>query len=53
MNRWLQNFAYRTELSWVTFAIAGVAALLIALVTVFYQAYAAATRNPVAALRYE
>ena len=53
MNRWLQNFAYRTELSWITFAIAGIAALLIALVTVFYQAYAAATRNPVAALRYE
>jgi putative ABC transport system permease protein len=53
MNSWLQNFAYRTHLSWITFAFAGLAALLIALVTVFHQAYAAATRNPVEALRYE
>ena len=53
MNSWLQNFAYRTHLSWFTFAAAGVAALLIALTTVFHQAYAAATRNPVEALRYE
>ncbi len=53
MNNWLQNFAYRTNLSWLTFATAGLAALLIAMATVFYQAYAAATRNPVEALRYE
>jgi putative ABC transport system permease protein len=53
MNRWLENYAYRTRLSWHTFAFAGMAALVIALITVFHQAYVAATRNPVEALRYE
>ena len=53
MNRWLQNFAYRTDLSWWIFALAGVMALGIALLTVSWQSWQAASRNPVEALRYE
>lgn len=53
MNKWLQNFAYRTELSWWIFALAGVIALGIALLTVSWQSWRAARRNPVEALRYE
>jgi putative ABC transport system permease protein len=53
MNRWLQNFAYRTELSWWVFATAGLLALIIALLTVSWQSLMAARRNPVEALRYE
>ena len=53
MNRWLQNFAYRTELSWWIFAFAGVIALGIALLTVSWQSWRAARRNPIEALRYE
>ncbi len=53
MNRWLQNFAYRTELSWWIFALAGIAVLGIALLTVSWQSWQAARRNPVEALRYE
>jgi len=53
MNKWLQNFAYRTELSWWIFAIAGLIALIIALLAVSWQSWRAATRNPVEALRYE
>ncbi len=53
MNRWLHNFAYRTELSWWIFALAGVMALAIALLTVSWQSWRAASRNPVEALRYE
>jgi len=53
MNKWLQNFAYRTEQKWWIFALAGLIALGIALITVSWQSWRAATRNPVAALRYE
>jgi putative ABC transport system permease protein len=53
MHKWLEGFAYKTELSWWIFGIAGVAALVIALVTVSWQSWRAATRNPVEALRYE
>ncbi|MCX6236211.1 MAG: ABC transporter permease [Bacteroidia bacterium] len=53
MNRWLENFAYKTELSWWIFALSGVLALGIALLTVSWQSLKAATRNPVEALRYE
>ena len=53
MNKWLENFAYKTELSWWIFALAGVFALGIALLTVSWQSWRAATRNPVEALRYE
>ncbi|MDD4639401.1 MAG: ABC transporter permease [Bacteroidales bacterium] len=53
MQKWLENFAYKTELSWWIFALAGLLALGIALLTVSWQSWKAATRNPVEALRYE
>ncbi len=53
MNKWLENFAYKTTLSWWIFALAGLLALGIALLTVSFQSWKAATRNPVEALRYE
>jgi putative ABC transport system permease protein len=53
MNIWLKNFAYRTTLSWWIFALAGMIALGIALLTVSWQSLRAAMRNPVEALRYE
>ena len=53
MDRWLQDFAYRINIGWEIFAIAGVLALLIALITVSYQAIRAALANPVDALKYE
>ena len=53
MNKWLQDFAYRTEISVWVFVLAGVAALLIALLTVSYQAVRAAVSNPVKSLRTE
>ena len=53
LGSWLQNFAYRIGLSWVIFATAGLAALVVAMGTVGFQAYRASTKNPVDALRYE
>jgi putative ABC transport system permease protein len=53
MSKWLENFAYKTELSWWIFALAGILALGIALITISWQSWKAATRNPVEALRYE
>jgi putative ABC transport system permease protein len=53
VHRWLENFAYKTDLSWWIFALAGLLALGIALLTVSWQSWKAATRNPVEALRYE
>jgi ABC-type antimicrobial peptide transport system permease subunit len=53
LNQWLQDFFYRTELSWWIFVLAGVATLLIALVTVGVQTVRAALRNPVESLRSE
>jgi len=53
MNRWLENYAYRIELNWWIFAIAGFIALAIAMITVSWQSWRAAARNPVEALRYE
>ena len=53
MQKWLQNFAYKTDLSWWIFALAGCLAMIIALITVSWQIYVAARRNPVEALRYE
>jgi len=53
MNKWLENFAYKTTLSWWIFALAGLLALGVALLTVSWQSWRAATRNPVEALRYE
>ncbi|MCG6189788.1 ABC transporter permease [Maribellus maritimus] len=53
MNKWLENFAYKTNLSWWIFALAGLLALGIALLTVSWHSWRAATKNPVEALRYE
>ncbi len=53
MNKWLQRFAYRVNLNVWIFIISGLAALIIALLTVSYRAIKAATANPVDSLRYE
>ena len=53
MDRWLQDYAYRIEIGWVMFATAAVIALLIAILTVCYQAIKAAMANPVDSLQYE
>ena len=53
MNKWLQNFAYHTSMSWWIFILSGGIALLIAMLTVSYQAIRAATANPIETLRYE
>jgi len=53
MHQWLQDFEYRTNISWWVFALAGAAALLIALITISFQAIKAAIANPVRSLRSE
>ncbi|HMB93500.1 MAG TPA: hypothetical protein VKP65_21790, partial [Rhodothermales bacterium] len=53
MNRWLEDFAYRTEIGAGVFLLAGGLALLITLLTVSYQAIKAALADPVESLRYE
>jgi putative ABC transport system permease protein len=53
MNHWLENFAYRIEIGWAVFVLSALIALLIALLTVGYQAVKAANANPVKSLRYE
>lgn len=53
MHKWLQKFAYKTELSWWIFAVAGLTALVITMLTVSWQSWRAATRNPVESLRSE
>ena len=53
LDRWLQDFAYRIEISWSIFLLAGSLSLAIALLTVSYQSIKAAATNPVKTLRYE
>lgn len=53
MNRWLQNFAYRTPVGIVPFVLSGALALAVALLTVSYQAARSAVSDPVRSLRYE
>lgn len=53
MHQWLQDFAYRTEMSWWVFALAGLSTIVIALLTVSFQALKAAIVNPVESLRTE
>jgi putative ABC transport system permease protein len=53
MHKWLENFAYKTELNWWIFALAGIIAIGITLLTVSFQSWRVATRNPVESLRYE
>ncbi len=53
MHKWLENFAYKTSLSWWIFVLAGSTAIMITLITVSLHSWGAAIRNPVEALRYE
>jgi len=53
LNKWLQNFAYRINISGLTFVLSGALALVIAMLTVSYQAFRSANINPVKTLRYE
>ncbi len=53
MNKWLQDFAYRVDIGWWVFVVAGLLAVLIAVITVSYQAIKAALANPVESLRSE
>lgn len=53
MTKWLEDFAYRIEIEWWMFAVAGLASVLIALVTVSWQAIRAAVANPIKSLRTE
>ncbi len=53
MHKWLENFAYKISLSWWIFALAGAMALGIALLTISWHSWKAATENPIEALRYE
>ncbi|PWI30045.1 cell division protein FtsX [Flavobacteriaceae bacterium LYZ1037] len=53
MNSWLQDFAYRIELNWWIFAVTGIVALVIALITLSFQAIKAAIANPVKSLKTE
>ncbi len=53
MSRWLEDFAYRVDIGWWVFVLAGGVAMVIALLTVSFQAVRAAVANPVEALRYE
>jgi ABC-type antimicrobial peptide transport system permease subunit len=53
MHLWLQDYAYRINISWVLFAAGGLAAIIIALATISFQAMKAAVANPVESLRTE
>ena len=53
MNKWLQNYAYRVEIHWWIFAIAAILSVLIAVLTISYQAIKAAIANPSKSLRSE
>ncbi|WP_207491512.1 ABC transporter permease [Aridibaculum aurantiacum] len=53
MNKWLENFPYRISISWWVFAVAGIAAVVVALITVSFQTIKAAVSNPVKSLRTE
>ncbi|MGX5856281.1 ABC transporter permease [Dyadobacter jiangsuensis] len=53
MDRWLQEFAYKIDVTWWVFALAGVVAVLVALCTISYQSIKAALMNPVESLRSE
>jgi putative ABC transport system permease protein len=52
-NNWMQDFAYKAEIAWWIYVVAAVAAILIALLTVSFQAIKASIANPVKSLRTE
>src|SRR5262249_1171404 len=53
LHQWLEGFAFRTEINWMLFLLSGIAALLIAWLTVLFQSLKAAWSDPVKSLRYE
>ncbi len=53
IDKWLENFAYHTQISWWIFALAGLLTLIIAVVAVSVQSYKVARKNPVESLKYE
>lgn len=53
LHKWLQSFAYKTEISWWLFVLAGLCAFVIVFLTVIWKSWKTATMNPVKALRYE
>jgi putative ABC transport system permease protein len=53
MNKWLSGFDYQISMKWYVFAFAFIAAIIIALISVGWQAWRAAKANPVEALKYE
>jgi putative ABC transport system permease protein len=53
MNKWLQDFSYRVNINWWVFVVSGIAAVVIALLTISYQAIKAGVANPVKSLRTE
>lgn len=53
MDKWLESFPYKTDLSWWIFMVAGLAIAFVSIATVCYQSYKAANQNPIKALRYE
>jgi len=53
MKKWLGNFAYHIEISWWMFAIAAVLSVMVVVLTISYQSYRAAIKNPAKSLRYE
>ena len=53
LNNWLQGFAYRVDLNWWVFLLAGLSSVLISLMTISFQAFRAAIANPVISLRSE
>jgi ABC-type antimicrobial peptide transport system permease subunit len=53
MDKWLQNFAYKTPLSWWIFALAGAATLVVTLIVVSWQCWNTARANPVEAIKSE
>ena len=53
MNKWLQDFTYRINIGWLTFVIAGLVAIIIAVLTVSMQSVKAAMTNPVKSIKME
>jgi len=53
MNKWLETFAYHTNLKWWMFALGALLSVFVVLITISYQSYKAATKNPANSLRYE
>jgi len=53
MNKWLQDFSYRIDIGWLTFVLAGLVAIVIAVLTVSMQSVKAALANPVKSIKME